>query len=179
MAIVAGEIKYYYSTTSGSAGNSLTQGDPNASLGKYVSTTEVATGLNGLFDDVTGAENSALDVEYRCVFVKNTNATTTLQNAVAYITTQVSGGTNVDIAIDNIGPVTHSSSSAQAALIANEGTAPTGTGAFSAPTTIGTGLALGNIAPNEVKAIWVRRTATDSAPLASDGFTLSVAGDTL
>lgn len=179
MAIVAGEIQLFLSTTAGAAGNSTAQADPNASLGKYVSTTQVATGLNGLFDDVTGAENAASDVEYRCVFVKNTNTTTVLQNAVVYISSQTAGGTDVAIATDNIGPVTHTSASAQAAQVANENTAPSGVGTFSAPTTLGAGLALGNIGVNEVKAVWVKRTAANTAPLASDGFTLVVAGDTL
>ena len=70
MAIVAGDIKIKLSIKSGSAGNSLAQGDINASLGKYISTTEPvsATG-NNLFDNVTGGENLASGVEYRCIFV--------------------------------------------------------------------------------------------------------------
>ena len=47
--------------------------------------------------------------------------------------------------------------------VANETTAPAGV-SFSAPTTKASGLAMGaNLAAQNVKAYWVRRTATNSA----------------
>ena len=58
MAITASDIALNLSTTAGSAGDTLAQADPNASLGKYVSTTVMSAGANSLFDDISGAENA-------------------------------------------------------------------------------------------------------------------------
>lgn len=177
MAIVSGDIIFRYSTTAGSAGDS-TAGTAAGSLGKYVSTTEMSTGANALFDDISGAENAASTVDYRCFFVLNNHATLTLQNAVVYLSAEVAGGAGIAIATDNIAISSKTSASAQAAQIANETTTPSGVSAFSSPTTAGTGLALGNIGPGQVKAVWVRRTAANSAALNNDGVTLAVTGDT-
>ncbi len=57
-------------------------------------------------------------------------------------------------------------------------TAPDGTGGFVLPSTAGTGLALGDLLPGYCRAVWIRRTATNSAPIDADGFTLAVTGDT-
>ena len=51
-------------------------------------------------------------------------------------------------------------------------------GAFSTPTTDGGGLSVGTLAPGQVKGIWVRRTATNSAAINNDGFTLAASFDT-
>ena len=177
MAIVSSDIIFRYSTTSGAAGDT-TAGTANGSLGKYVSTTDMATGANGLFDDISGAENAASTVDYRCFFVLNNHATLTLQSAVVYLSAEVAGGASIAIATDNIAVSAKGASTAQAAQIATETTAPSGVGSFSSPTTVGTGLALGNIGPGQVKAVWVRRTATNSAALNNDGVTFAVTGDT-
>lgn len=178
MAIVASDIKFKLSTTEGSAGSSQAQADPNASLGKFVSTTEMTSGANSLFDDISGAENAAETIDYRCVFVHNTHESLTLQNAVVYVSSEVAGGANIAIAVDDIGPVDDDSVSDQADEIANETTAPTSVGEFSTPTTADAGLDLGDIGPGQVRAVWVRRTATNSAAINDDGFTLAVTGDT-
>ena len=177
MPIATSDILFKYSVKTGSAGDS-TAGTAAGSLGKYVSTTQVAAGANGLFDDISGAENAASAVDYRCVFVHNNHATLTYQNAVVYMSAETAGGANVAIATDNIAASAKGSASAQAAEIASETTAPTGVSAFSSPTTAGTGLSLGNIAAGQVKGVWVRRTAANSAAIDSDGFTLAVSGDT-
>lgn len=177
MAIVASDIVLRLSTTSGSAGDSTTS-TPAASLGKYVSTTVMSAGANGLFDDISGDENAASTVDYRCVFVLNNHASLSLTSAVVYLSADVAGGATVTIATDNIAASAKASASAQAAQIANETTAPTGVSAFSAPTTKAAGLSLGTIAAGQVKAFWVKRTAANSAALASDGVTFAVAGDT-
>ena len=177
-AITSGEIILKYSIRTGSAGNSTTSAAAT-SLGKYVSTTAWAGGaLNDLFDDISGAENAASTVDYRCIFVHNTNSANTLQNAVVYISAEVAGGASIAIATDNIAASAVGATSAQAAEITNETTAPSGVSAFSSPTTIGTGLSLGNINTGQVKAFWIRRTASNSAALSSDGVTIAVTGDT-
>lgn len=177
MAIVAGDILFKLSTTAGSAGDSNTS-TPAGSLGKYVSTTQVSAGANGLFDDISGAENAASTVDYRGIFVHNNHATLSLLNAVVYISAETAGGASVALATDNIAASAKGSASAQEAQIASETTAPTGVSAFSSPTTAGAGLSLGTIAAGQVKGFWVRRTAANSAALDNDGATLAVAGDT-
>jgi hypothetical protein len=177
MAIVAGDILLKLSTKSGSAGNTLSS-TPAASLGKYISTTAISgTALNNLFDDITGQENFDSDVEYRAVFVHNAHATLTLQNAVVYISSQVSGGAVAAIAVDSVATSALGASSAQALEVTDENTAPAAI-SFSAPTTRGTGLSLGNIAAGGVKAFWVRRTAANTAALNNDGLSIVVSGDT-
>ena len=175
MAIASSDIAFYYSTTSGSAGNSQA-GTANGSLGKYCSTTPMATGANGLFDDITGAENAASTVDYRCVFVRNDHASQTATLVTIYMA-DVAGGASCAIALDNIATSAKGSASAQAATIATETTAPSGVGAFSSPTTDGTGLAVGSLAPGQVKGIWVRRTAANTAAINADGLTLSASFD--
>lgn len=177
MAIVAGDILLKLSVKTGSAGNS-TSSTPAASLGKYISTTAVSgTALNNLFDDVSGQENFDSDVEYRAIFVHNSHATLTLQNAVVYISSQVSGGAVAAIAVDSVASSVLGASSAQALEVTDENTAPAAI-SFSAPTTRGAGLSLGNIAAGSVKAFWVRRTAANTAALDNDGLTIVVSGDT-
>jgi hypothetical protein len=180
MAIVANDIKLKLSTKSGSAGNSLAQSDVNASLGKYISTTEITSAVaNNLFDNVTGAENAASAVEYRCIFVHNSHASITLENAAIYISSQVSGGTVLAIAVDDIAASAIGSSSAQAYEAAATTTDPdAGVGAFSSPSTSGAALSLGNIAAGYCKAVWVRRTAANTGAVDADGGTLVVFGDT-
>jgi hypothetical protein len=180
-AIVATDIKFKYSVSSGSAGNSTAGTAANSYQGKYISTTEWAGGsANDLFDDISGAENAASTVDYRCIFVHNANASNTLQNAVVYLSAEVSGGASIAIAVDSTASSALGSSSAQALTGASE-TAPGGsvTGlSYSSPTTAGAGLALGDIAAGSVKAFWIRRTASNSAAKSGDGVTIAVTGDT-
>jgi hypothetical protein len=178
VAISASDIVTRFSVTSGSAGDS-TAGTAAGSLGKYVSTTVLTDNtLSNLFDDVTGDENAASESEYRCVFVLNNHATLTLLNAVAWISAETAGGASVAIAVDNIAASAKGSASAQAAQIANEDTAPSGVGVFSSPTTKATGISLGNIGPGQVRAIWIRRTAANTAALDNDSAAWRCEGDT-
>lgn len=176
MPIAGSDVLYKYSVTTGSAGNS-TAGTAAGSLGKYISTSQCSTGLNGLFDDVSAAENAASTVDYRCIFVHNNHGSLTMQNTVIYLASETAGGTNIAVSIDNIAASAIGSASAQAATIASETTTPTGVGSFSSPTTAGTGLSLGNITAGQCRAVWVRRTATNSAAQA-DGVTLEVSFET-
>lgn len=179
MPIASSDIKWKLSIKTGAAGNSSAQGDVNASLGKYISTTELSgTALNNLFDNVSGDENAASDVEYRCVFVHNAHATLTLLGAVVWLAAEVAGGAAVAIAIDNIAASAIGAAPAQAAEVANESTAPSGVGAFSSPASKGAGLALGDLPAGQCRAVWVRRTAANTAALDNDGVTLRVEGDT-
>lgn len=177
-AIVASEILLKYSVTTGTAGNS-TVGTSAGSLGKYISTTAWAGGVaNDLFPDITGAQNAASQVDYRCIFVHNSNAANTLQGAVVYLSAETAGGASIAVAIDNAAASVLGATAAQADTIASATTAPTLVGAFSSPTTVGAGLLLGDIPSGSVRAFWVRRTAANTAALTNDGVTIAVSGNT-
>lgn len=178
MPIASEDILFKLSTKSGSAGNSEAQADPNASLGKYVSTTEITDAtLNNLFDDISGDENADEDTEYRCFFVENSHESLPLLATKVWISEQVEGGADVTIGLDPSGVFYRGSSTPQATDVANEGTAPIGV-SFSNPTTKGGGLSIGTLPASGVQAIWVKRTATNSAAKNNDGVTIRVEGDT-
>lgn len=178
MPIATSDLLRKLSIKTGTAGNQNAQPDPNASLGKYVSTTQITDAtLDNLFDTVSGDENAASEAEYRCEFVHNNHGSLTLQSAVAWISSEVAGGASVAIGVDPAAASAVGSAAAQAAEIANEDTAPTGV-TFSAPTTKGAGVSLGNIGAGQVRGLWWRRTAANSAALASDAATIRVEGDT-
>jgi len=178
MAITATEILFKLSIKTGSAGNSLAQSDVNESLGKYISTTQITDAtLNNLFDDVSGDENAASDVEYRCIFVHNAHSTLTWQSVVCWLSAETGGGANAAIAVDGEAASAIGQSAAQADEVANESTAPTGE-SFSSPTTKGTGLSIGNLSAGYCRAVWVRRTAANSAALDNDSVTVRCEGDT-
>ena len=172
MPVANTDILIKYSTTAGSAGNSNT-GTRDASLGKYISTTQATGSANVFFDDVQSAEASAGDVEYRCVFVHNAHATDSALNVAVQIVSEVASGAVAAAALDNIAASAIGSASAQADQVANENTAPTAVGAF------GTGsLSIGTLAAGQCKAVWLRRTVSAStAAMTGDGFTLRVTGD--
>lgn len=178
MPISATDLLFKLSVKTGAAGNS-TAGTPAGSLGKYISTTEVSgTTLNNLFDDISAAENAASTTDYRCLFIHNAHGTLTYQNAVVFFTGgDPAGGATVTCAVDNIAVSAIGSASAQAAEIANETTAPSGVGAYSLPTTAGTGLALGNIGPGQCKAIWIKRAAGNTAA-ADETLSINISGET-
>jgi len=179
-AIVASDILFKLSITTGSAGNAATQPSPNASLGKYISTTQLSgTALNNLFDDVSGAENTAGTTDYRCFFVHNNNASNIYQNAVVWLSGgDPAGGSTITIAVDTTAASAIGSATAQADVIASETTAPTLVSAYSAPTTSGTGIALGNIGIGQCKAVWVKRVTSGAAAVNAETVTFAVTGDT-
>lgn len=178
MPIASGDILYKLSTTAGSAGNSTAQADPNASLGKYISTTSIVDAtLSNLFDNISGDENAASTVDYRCFFVRNAHATLTWLSPVVWISAEVSGGASAAIGIDTTAASAIGASPAQALTIADELTAPAGV-SFSSPTTKGTGLALADLPAGYCRAIWVRRTAANTSAKDNDGVTIRVEGDT-
>ena len=177
MAITATDILFKLSVTT-TPGNTNAQSNVNLSLGEFMASTQITDAtLNNLFDDVTGDENAVSDVEYRCIFVHNNHATLTWQNVVCWLSAEVSGGANAAIAVDGVAATVNNSATAQADEVANESTAPTGE-SFSSPTTKATGLSIGNLLAGYCRAIWVRRSATNSAALNNDGVTVRCEGDT-
>jgi hypothetical protein len=176
MAITATDILYKFSV-SAAAGNT-TAGTAATSLGDQISTTQITdASLHNLFDVITGDENAASDVEYRCYFVHNNHGSLTWEGVVVWLSAETAGGASVAISVDTTGVTALGSGSAQAKNVADESTAPSGQ-TFTSPTTKGTGLSVGNIGPGQVAAIWVRRTAATTAALDSDGVTIRFEGDT-
>lgn len=172
MSVLASDIKIRYSVVTGSAGNS-TVGTAAGSMGKYMSTTDATGSANVFFDDVSSAEASAGDTEYRCVFVYNSHGTDSALNVQAQIVSEVASGGTTTAALDNIATSAAGSASAQAAQIANEDTAPSGVGTFGT-----TALSIGTLTAGQCKAVWLKRVVSASTgPLVGDGFTLRVTGD--
>lgn len=176
MAITASDVLFKFSVAA--AAGDTTAGTAAGSLGDQISTTAITdASLHNLFDVVTGDENAASDVEYRCYFVHNNHATLTWENVVCWLSAETAGGAVAAISVDTTGVTAKGSGSAQAKTVANESTAPSSQ-TFTAPTTKGTGLSIGNIPAGSVAAIWVRRTAANTAALDSDGVTIRCEGDT-
>ena len=177
MAIVSTDIKFWLT---GAASVDNPQTDPNASLGGNRSSTEMVTGqLNNLFDDISGAEAESGDTEYRGIIIQNTHASLTLYNAKAFLSVQPNGSRatkeSIQIATDTVWLYGGDHIDA----IATENDAPSGAGAFSAPATYATGLALGDLGPNGQMGLWIKRVVPASTEAsASANFTLVVQGDT-
>lgn len=153
----------YVARLSGGSGNA----SGNASLGGAKSSTAMPTAVDQLFDGVSSSEATAGDVEYRCIYLHNANVSVTMLGAKVWISANTP---NANTALD-IGVGTSAVNGTEQ-TIANESTAPSGV-AFSAPSSQGAGLALGDIPPGQHKAVWLRRTVSAGATqLASDTFTL-------
>lgn len=168
MPIVASDIKAYLS--GGFANTS-----PNNSLGGGISGTPIISNkLNNLFDRVGDLELTLGDVEYRCFYIKNEHGSLSLLAATIWISSNTpSPDSTISIGLGTSGIL------GTEQTIGNESTTPVGV-SFSAPTSLATGLIIGNLPSNGTKAIWVRRTITASASLyANDRVTINISGDTL
>lgn len=166
MPIAASELLF---ALSGGAGNS----NVNLSIGGSKSTTTISDGtLNNLFDDVSAAEASTGDQEYRGIFLYNSNATLTLYSARVWISASTTAaGDEIYIATDTAGINNNNSMSS----ISDEGTAPTGVSWVAYGSTI----SLGDMAATKSYGIWIKRSvsagaasqANNSASIAWDGET--------
>ena len=155
MPIISTDIQY---RLSGGSGNT----DVNASLGGVKSSTSVGTGLHNLFDVVSSAEASSGDTEYRCVYIHNNHGTLTMQSAKIWIVTNTpSTDTSIEIALGS------SAVNGTEQTIANENTAPTGV-TFSAPSSLGTALSIGDIPAGKHKAVWIKRIVNAGAAAYND-----------
>ncbi len=165
MPLITGD---FVARLSGGAGNS----SANASLGGAKSSTVASTSVDALFDGVSAAEASAGDVEYRCIYLHNGNASSAMLSAVAWISANTpSSSTTLDIGVGT------STVNGTEQAIADESTAPSGV-TFSAAATQGAGIALGDIPVGQHRAIWLRRTVSASAPAsANDTWTIGFYAD--
>jgi len=154
---------------SGGASNT----DPNLALGGIISSTAIVDNtLNNLWDNVSGDEGAAGDIEYRCFYVRNSHATLTLQTPVIWVSSNTTSASDeVDIGVGT------AAVNGTEQTVANETTAPSGV-TFSHPTTKGTGLSLGSLPAGQHKAVWVRRTVTAGAgAIDANAYNITVEGD--
>lgn len=163
---VSGEAAAPIWRLSGGAANT----DPNLSLGGVMSTSTTAGST--FFDNVTGDESAAGDIEYRGVYVLN-NGDVDLQSAFVWIQSNTPDtDTTVAMALAAEG------TNATMATIANENTAPA-TVSFTTPSTKAGGLSIGTLAAGQRYGVWTRRTVNaGAAAFNNDTFTLRVEGDT-
>lgn len=166
MAILSTDIDFFLS---GGAANS----DPDASLGGAISSTEMTANLHNLFDQVSSAESTAGDTEYRCFYVKNSHGSLTLQSSKVWIQSNTpSAGTAVRIALGT------SAVNGTEQTIVDESTAPTGV-TWSTAVDEANGLSIGDIPAGQHKAIWVERVVSAAAGAYNDDqATIRVKGDT-
>lgn len=176
MPIADSDIVYLLTETTG-PGFTNPQADPNASLGDFASTTAVDLDdpLNNLFDDISESERTAGDVEYRAVFIANTNGTDPLPTPRIWISAEVAGGAAWAIGLDPVGVIaTDADPGPQGATIATEADAPAGV-TFSNPTLKTAGLAPGTIDAGEGVMVWIRRTiVAATAALTNDGASIRI-----
>lgn len=145
---------------SGGSGNT----DPNLSLGGVMSTSTVVTDnvTHNLFDQVTGTESSAGDIEYRGVYLLNNHGTLSATSTKTYISSNTSStDTSLDIALAGEGV------NVTMETIANEDTAPAGE-TFSQPSTYATGLSMGTLTAGQRFGQWIRRTVNIGAAAVND-----------
>jgi hypothetical protein len=178
MAIVQGDLEFYYT---GAGSHAAAQTDPDASLGDYRASSIITTSTdNNVFDDVSGAEASSGDTEYRAIAFCNNHGTLALTACVVWIQVDTGNGED-DISFDVEAPSNETNGYIQ--TIANESTAPTGLAGFSDATTKGTGvdcpLTSNEVGNGEWFGIWLRRIISASAgAAAAEAVTMRVEGDT-
>lgn len=168
MPIASGDIDFH-----GSGGGAVS--DITLWLGGAISSAQVIDNTdNNLFEDVTGAEASAGNIDYKGIYVNNAHGSLTLQNAVIWIESQTtSPDTAVRIALALEGKDTTMDT------IANKDTAPDPAVSWSTAANKGAGLDLTDLASGENFGIWVERDVDPGASAVNaDTFELKVEGDT-
>lgn len=169
-------VRWRYSTTAGSAGNAQAQASPNASLGKFVSTTDWTGAVAGnLFDTQLTTDQLTGTPDHRCVFAVNLNGTIALREASVYLAGSLPTMSTIEIGLDPAATSAVGSASAQAAQIATETDAPVGV-TFSQPVTAETAIPLGDLEVGTCRGVWVRRTPTGASAASDEAFTLRLSG---
>lgn len=172
MAVLSTDLKFILS-----GGGSNT--DPDAALGGIISATEVVDDtLNNLFDNVSGAEHIAGDINYRCIYIKNNSADIAYASKLYIESNTPAADSEIQIGLDLAG-AGDGVSTGVADTIPDEATAPSPAVTFSTAVDYANALNLGNLAAGAVYAIWIKRTITagDTAQ-ANDNAVLKLAVDT-
>jgi hypothetical protein len=177
MAVQTSDIKFYLT---GGSGNT----NPYASLGGVRSTTQIGSGLNNLWDNITGTNHSAGNVDtsqtadYRVIAVKLDSpladaSSSTLDNAVLKISASSFGDNALQAYVS---AAVNSTITAGA----DENTAPTDGGPITFATIPGGGLALPtSIAPGDAVHIAFKRTVSVGSTAQTNNYTMQITGDTI
>jgi hypothetical protein len=163
MGVVASDIQWFLSDPTASSGNSGS-GTPGNSRGGYMSTSQISTTpLDDLFTDITPAENAASQVDYQCLFVGNFTGSgaTALMPYVWMPYQYYSGSATIQYGIDPALVTAYNTSTQQAQVISTSTTEPAGITWYQPSTSFLQGIPIGDLAPQQVQAIWFQRTATD------------------
>lgn len=116
-----------------------------------IDTLNINNKPENIFPDVPPNESLVGKVEYRCVYVLNTNGTLPANTVKLWIASQTAAGDDIAIGLDPAGL------NGTAVTIVDGNTAPLGV-TFTQPSSSGAGLALGNIPVGQHYPIWIRQT---------------------
>lgn len=173
-AIVPSDVLFKLSTSAAQSGNSVA-GYAGTSWGSWISTSILNPNitLDNLFTDITGPENAAQQVDYACLFIENNTATgNSMSNVVAWLPLSLftGAGSAVQMGADPTGVTAVNSTLFQAVTIQSAIQVPTGVTNWVVPTntvptspTYTNGLQLGTLAPGQCVAVWIQRTALNTA----------------
>lgn len=129
-----------------------------SNLGGAIGSALTSNTLHNLFDLVTEAQAVSGLIEYRCIYVKNSHGSDTLQGAKIWIETNTASPDSAfEIALGE------SAISGTESSIGSESTAPTLTDAFSAAATEGAAKVISDLTAGQHKAIWIKRTIENNA----------------
>ena len=193
MSVQSSDIKFYL-TGAGSDGG--VQASEGSSLGGYRSSSAITSGeINNLFDNVSSAEASAGDTNYRCICIKN-EAAETLFNVVSWIYAESDPDSIQALSFAVEAPATANLTDGAAQTIVDEDTSPsvntTGqSGSGSGISNWSTAIIKANgVSPEqgdhdddldagELMFIWIKRVITAGAPARTNlSGTMRVEGDT-
>ncbi len=150
-AFVAGNLRLFHSGAS--------------DIGGAIGSGLIDASLNNLWDDVSGADSSAGDTEFRCTYVLNTHGTLSTANVRVLIDTDPAES-NWRTGLGAAGL------NGTETAIADEDTAPAGV-SFGT-----TELDLGTLAAGDFFPIWIERVVLAGAGAATpDSGVLSICGD--
>lgn len=134
--------------------------DPNLSLGGNISTTQIVSGnVHNLFRRVTESEASSGITLYRCIAIKNKNATDTMRSVVFYMVSDTKSPDDQSLYSFANAPKNTSETP-----IPDEFTTPTGSSInFIAALNRSGGLQLPDLEPGDYVNVWLRITVNPNA----------------
>lgn len=180
MAVQATDLKFYRSIGASTSANNSLAGTVTSLGGAIDVDHEIISGVtHALFDAVPSSEATTGRVEYRCVYIVNTNTVPqTLYNAKVYFNNLMTlNQSEIHIALDAAGVGLDSS-----ITLIDEIDSSSKLSGFTwlAANTIATGLLIGDMtgAGASKKAVWIRRTIKAGAEAGRESVMLRVVGDT-
>lgn len=115
----------------------------------------ISNNYQNLFPHVSSQQSLIGRIDYRCVYINNTNAVDTAPDVRVWRQTDTSSDDYIEIGLDPIG-LGDGVTTGVAPVIANGTTAPSGV-TFSAPASFGSALVIGDMLPLKKIPLWIRR----------------------